>query len=418
MPPISPCAYAQDHLHQPYISNMRDAAGNLFPVAWVLIPDGKFPPFPTAFGSWLYNPMGKLADVEIGEQVTEELVWSPYKSVPSRVCRDCYVGDSEWFLGDWPDGTPPVAMNPDGFAENCGGPCMDCLKSVGLAAANTFIVTGSPVTSRGTISLDWVDVPAGYALMGPTSGPDAKPTFKPLPSGSVTITGDSYITVTEPTTGNFFLTLTSVDYTLVTPGYPGSNLGAGTIPSGVLLPPANLDTGTIPSGVLLPPANLDTGTIPTTTLLDPASLTAGAIPSGTTLDWSQLTSVPTFPTTDGNTVAITTTASFVTVLNLTATNGLIGTARLIGANAGLNSYDWKVTVTDQRQGTQTYTGNGVNANLNTIGFIYNFDTSANGFTGNGLTSNTAPITAFKVEVRFSSGWTPSNLRLDYVSVAL
>ncbi len=55
--------------------------------------------------------------------------------------------------------------------------------SVGLAADATFIVSGSPVVAVGTLSLDWADVPAGWVLAGPLTGPDAKPTFKPLPAG-------------------------------------------------------------------------------------------------------------------------------------------------------------------------------------------------------------------------------------------
>jgi len=406
-------------LHQPYISYIRDAAGVVYRRAWVLLNEtAEAIPFPHAFGSWLYYPDGALQDVEVGELVTDQLEWSPIKLVPSWVCGTCYVGDQEWFLGDWPDDAPPVELGPDDFAVDCNGECMGCVKSVGLAADAEFVVTGSPVESRGTLSLDWATVPAGYALQGPTSGPDAKPTFKPLPTSSITITGDSYIDATETSPGNWQLTLTSVDYTLVTAGYPASDLGTGTIPSGVLLPPANLDTGTIPSGVLLPPANLDTGTIPTTTLLDPASLTAGAIPAGTTLDWSQLTSVPTMPTTNSTASTITTTGSYVTVLNLTSTNGLIGSARLIGRSAGVIGYDWKVTVVDTRQGTQTYQGLGVNSNFNTIGFAFDFSTASCGVVGNSLSNNLPPISSFKVEVRTSSGQPVSTLLLESVSIAL
>jgi len=346
VPPISPCGMAQDHLHQPYISNMRDAAGNLFPVAWVLIPDGKFPPFPTAFGSWLYNPDGKLAEVSIGEQVTEELVWSPFTSVPSRVCRDCYVGDSDWFLGDWPDGTPSVVMNPDGFAENCGGPCMDCLKSVGLAAASTFIVTGSPVVSRGTISLDWVDVPAGYALMGPTSGPDAKPTFKPLPTATPTIVADgSGIDVSFDGIDTYTVSIETGDLPSgVT--LPAPQLTSGTIPSGVLLPADQLDTGTIPSGVTMPTSQLTYDSWDGGMLYPPSQLDTGTLSAGVDVPWSNISGAPpSGGVQDWHLTGTMSSAGYVSMGSISGSNGMFVTmvAKRTSVSGG---FDMALKITD------------------------------------------------------------------------
>jgi len=356
-------------LHQPYISYIRDAAGVVYRRAWVLVPDAKPLPFEHAFGSWLYYPDGANQTVDVGELPTDELVWSPYKTLPSRICPDCYVGDQDWFDGDWPSDAPPVDLAADGFAVDCDGGCMGCVKSVGLAADPMFDVTGTPVTVRGTISLDWKTVPAGYALTGPSSGPDAKPTFKPLPSASITINGDGNITATESSPGVWDLALVTVPYSLVTAGYPASDVGSGTLPSGVLLPAAQLDTGSIPSGVtmpadqltagtlgsgvLLPPSQLDTGSIASGATLGAAQLTAGTIPSGVDIPYSQVTGAPaalnshaeaqtafSYGTTPTNVFTFTATTSFVG--NLTAEN--------VSGSGGARLY---FTVTGPRLGTQT-----------------------------------------------------------------
>jgi hypothetical protein len=51
-----------------------------------------------------------------------------------------------------------------------------------------FVVSGSPVTDIGVLTADWLNVPAGFALQGPASGPDAPPTFRAL-SGSTPMIG-------------------------------------------------------------------------------------------------------------------------------------------------------------------------------------------------------------------------------------
>lgn len=52
--------------------------------------------------------------------------------------------------------------------------------SVALTASGLFVVTGSPITSNGTLNFDWATETANLVLAGPTSGPAAKPTFRAL----------------------------------------------------------------------------------------------------------------------------------------------------------------------------------------------------------------------------------------------
>ena len=52
--------------------------------------------------------------------------------------------------------------------------------SVGLSAPAGFTVSGSPVTTNGTLGFSWVNQPATYVLAGPVSGAAAAPSFRAL----------------------------------------------------------------------------------------------------------------------------------------------------------------------------------------------------------------------------------------------
>jgi hypothetical protein len=74
----------------------------------------------------------------------------------------------------------------------CGGSGSGTVTSVGLAAPSQFTVTGSPVTTAGTITLAWAAQNPATFLAGPVSAPAAAPTFRsiaasdlPAPGGDV-----------------------------------------------------------------------------------------------------------------------------------------------------------------------------------------------------------------------------------------
>lgn len=54
------------------------------------------------------------------------------------------------------------------------------VSSVALAAPNQFTVTGSPVTSAGTLTFSWVGQNNNTVLAGPTTGGPSGPTFRAL----------------------------------------------------------------------------------------------------------------------------------------------------------------------------------------------------------------------------------------------
>lgn len=212
---------------------MRGEDGNIYRGGWVPT-DG--PPFPGihAWSSSRYDPDGDAAIIEIGEQRTEEVVKPPLTFLPETVCRACYVGDPDWIeTGSWPVGTPPITIGADGWPVDCtGGDCSMCVRSVGLQLPPEFDVAGSPVVDAGILRGTWADVPAGYALMGPLTGPDAAPTFKPF-----SITPSAPLTLQPPTDGDFGLALKLHSSTQTAPlmktlDASGTQFGASITPKG------------------------------------------------------------------------------------------------------------------------------------------------------------------------------------------
>lgn len=59
-------------------------------------------------------------------------------------------------------------------------PPLPYVTSIGIAAPSQFNVTGSPVTSSGTITLAWVNQNAALVFAGPATGVAAAPTFRTL----------------------------------------------------------------------------------------------------------------------------------------------------------------------------------------------------------------------------------------------
>lgn len=71
--------------------------------------------------------------------------------------------------------------------------------SVALSAPSEFDVSGSPVTTSGTLTLDWADQQANQVFAGPATGADDVPTFRSLvmadlPSGLTTKAATNWVT--------------------------------------------------------------------------------------------------------------------------------------------------------------------------------------------------------------------------------
>lgn len=76
----------------------------------------------------------------------------------------------------------PSAVTPSGTGT---------VTSVALTAPAQFSVSGSPVTTSGTLALTWATQTANYVFAGPTSGSAAVPTFRALVPADYPVFGAS-----------------------------------------------------------------------------------------------------------------------------------------------------------------------------------------------------------------------------------
>lgn len=118
--------------------------------------------------------------------------------------------------------------------------------SVGLSLPSQFAISGSPVTTTGTLTAAWNTQTANYVLAGPTTGAAAAPTFRALVSGDIpSLSYVSSVGATAPITSTGGLTptigvtssaLTKTDDTNVT-------LTLGGSPTTALLAATSLTLG-------------------------------------------------------------------------------------------------------------------------------------------------------------------------------
>ena len=143
------------------------------------------------------------------------------------------------------------------YSQVTGGPS-GTVTSVGLSTPGVlYTVSGSPVTSSGTLTLNLVSQTANTVFAGPTSGSAAVPTFRalvgadiPVDNGTLFVNGSNQIAVqyfiSDTSLGSYFLgygagntsttgtTNTGFgEYSLaaITSGYSNSGFGYGTLQS-------------------------------------------------------------------------------------------------------------------------------------------------------------------------------------------
>jgi hypothetical protein len=126
--------------------------------------------------------------------------------------------------------------------------CTGVVSSVGLSVPTQFSVSGSPVTSSGTLALSWQTVSQNYGLFGPTSG-SGVPTFRQITAGDlpvwvttkgdlITYNGSTVQAVRFPVGAD--ATVLTADSTQAT-GLKWSAASAGTVTSvGLTLPSSEL----------------------------------------------------------------------------------------------------------------------------------------------------------------------------------
>ncbi len=97
------------------------------------------------------------------------------------------------------------------------------VSSVGLSMPGEFSITGSPVTSSGTISVSWGNQSANMVFAGPTSGAPSQPSFRSLTDDDIpdNITASNYL----PLSGG---TMTGTITFAGGQQFPGTVTGTGT----------------------------------------------------------------------------------------------------------------------------------------------------------------------------------------------
>jgi hypothetical protein len=109
-----------------------------------------------------------------------------------------------------------------------GGGGSGTVTSVALSAPAQFSVTGSPVTTSGTLALAWASQTANTVLAGPTSGGSAAPTFRALVAADIPSLSGSYI-------NNSTSAQASANFNIGANGVIGGTLGVtGTSTLGVV----------------------------------------------------------------------------------------------------------------------------------------------------------------------------------------
>ncbi|HLJ67744.1 MAG TPA: hypothetical protein VKX16_10340 [Chloroflexota bacterium] len=153
-----------------------------------------------------------------------------------------------------PDGTT-ITVNAQGVLSAAGGAGQGTVTSVGLTMPGDFSVSGSPVTSSGTLAVTRANQNANTILAGPSSGGAAAPSYRALvtadlPAGtgtvtSVALTAPAEVTVAGSpvtTSGTLALTWTAQAKNLV---FAGPSSGANAAPSFRAMVSADLPIATV-----------------------------------------------------------------------------------------------------------------------------------------------------------------------------
>lgn len=173
-------------------------------------------------------------------------------------------------VGNWimftPTGGPSYRVEFSAFAAGIiavGGAGVGSVTSVGLSLpASLFNVTGSPVTSTGTLTAGFVDQNANLIFAGPSSGAAAAPTFRSLVAGD--IPGTLSITALSNLTSNGFIKTSggtgtlSVDTSVYLTGNQTITLSGNVTGSGTTAITTTIANGVVTNAMLAGSIDLTT----------------------------------------------------------------------------------------------------------------------------------------------------------------
>jgi len=156
---------------------------------------------------------------------TDELNLGGYRSVVSTTVRDAITvprrrfgmmvtvspalsATSTTYVLTDVAGTGDLSLNGTNWVVFSSG-SSGTVTSVGLSLPSIFTVSGSPVTSSGTLTAVLATQTANYVLAGPTTGSAAAPTFRALVSGDIPDISATYQLLSQKGAANGYAPLDS-----------------------------------------------------------------------------------------------------------------------------------------------------------------------------------------------------------------
>lgn len=217
-----------------------------------------------------FTPVNRSGDAMLGRFVT-------FASVPERAGFNLSPGASPTSPVDgdvWVTATG-IFAHVNGVTVGPIGP--GSVTSVGLSAPAQFIVTDSPVTSAGSLTLSWATQAANRLFAGPSSGGDAPPTFRSLVGADLPNPSASSLGGTRSQTAVASQFMTGIS----TSGIPTLAQPAFTDVSGIAAVAQGGTGSSTPSGAR---NNLGLGSLATkSTIAVPSDITATGTPSSSTV---------------------------------------------------------------------------------------------------------------------------------------
>ena len=282
-----------------------------------------------------------------------------------------------------------------------GGGGSGTVTSVGLSMPGIFSVSGSPVTTAGTLTAALANETANTVFAGPASGSAAAPTFRALVAADLPVATTSAFGAVKPDGST--ITISGGVITAV-----GGGGGSGTVTS-VSVASANGFAGTVANATTTPAITLTTSI---TGLLKGnataiSAATAGTdylAPSGsgaslTGLTWSQIGSTPT--TLSGYGVTAMSGTTLAASGNVTFT-GLL-TSGTISGSLCLDASGHVI----QNGGANCYAGGSASAGGSNTQVQYNASGSLGGISG--VTSNGTAMTFASLDLIINGGTATAGL---------
>ena len=159
-----------DFIKFAYRGTMRGYDGVLFDVDWVIVPEtNSHIEIPTPFRSG-YNDAYYPFDLGFVGEIPNRNPQRSRLKLPKRVCPDCRLGTDDWWTNGWPNGTPPVVLEADGFAVGCGpgprkarGKARGHAFAFGYPAATVSHVGSAPGEAFAEAFAEWTAAATGEA---------------------------------------------------------------------------------------------------------------------------------------------------------------------------------------------------------------------------------------------------------------